>query len=243
MKRFTGVSLQLRLINHLGVFGATALTSVFAVLFSVSITAFVLHLNEAPDYSMGLTLSVVIPTLLAPVFAYTTYQLVDRLNKQDRLLRTYAQEDALTGLFNRRYFTELAEKEIVRAKRYSLPVSMIMLDIDGFKNINDQHGHLVGDDVLRSIGKKLRETFRASDIVGRFGGDEFIILLPHTDEQQALESAQRIQDSLGEYAANGNSVDIHYETSLGVSTLQDAKQNFDELVRIADHNMYTAKRT
>ena len=185
MKRFNGVPLQLRLINRLGVLGATALTSIFVVVFSMSVTILVLHLTGTTDYRMGWLLSFSLPAVLAPVFSFTTYYLINKLDQQERLLRTYAQEDALTGLYNRRYFTEVAEKEIERAKRYSLPISMIMLDIDQFKSINDENGHLVGDAVLRSIGKQLQATFRTSDITSRFGGDEFLILLTHTGEKRS----------------------------------------------------------
>ncbi len=161
--------------------------------------------------------------------------LLDKLDLQ-------ANQDYLTGLSNRRHFLEQGGTELARAQRYGEALSMFMLDIDCFKNINDTHGHKAGDIVLQKLGNVLRETLRTVDIIGRIGGEEFAILLPETDLQKAAEVAERLREDV----ASTNVVleaglPLHFTISIGVATLNEKSINLDTLFTLADQALYQAK--
>ncbi|MDV7339826.1 sensor domain-containing diguanylate cyclase [Terasakiella sp. A23] len=162
-----------------------------------------------------------------------------RLEKE---LRELASTDVLTGVNNRRHFIDLCEREIKRAKRYENPLSLIMLDIDHFKNINDTHGHAVGDEAIRVMTKLCIDSLRDTDVIGRIGGEEFAIILPMTDITGAWQIAQRIRQ-----AAENHSFKIDDETlceftsSFGVTELKDGDTNPDDLLKRADIALYAAK--
>lgn len=163
--------------------------------------------------------------------------LLDRLELQ-------ASQDYLTGLSNRRHFMEQGEVELARVQRYGEELSLFMLDIDYFKSINDTHGHKAGDIVLQKLGNILRETLRTVDIIGRMGGEEFAILLPETDLQEATEIAERLR----EIVANSGVIleaglPLHFTISIGVATLKGNDVNLDILLNLADQALYQAKNT
>jgi diguanylate cyclase (GGDEF)-like protein len=147
--------------------------------------------------------------------------------------------DPLTQLYNRRAFQHLAHRELVRARRASRPVSLIFIDLDNFKHINDTYGHAGGDDVLARVADDLR-TFRASDIPARHGGDEFVVLLPEAGAVAARAVAERLRaDLLSSMAAHGYPVTF----SVGVVTSDPAPYSVDSLIRRADELSYEVKRS
>lgn len=153
-----------------------------------------------------------------------------------------AVHDGLTGTYNYRYFMKQLEEELKRAERYGRAVSLAMIDIDLFKNVNDTHGHQRGDDVLRGLTQTLTSTTRETDIVARYGGEEFVVILPETDTADALEVAEklRVAVSNASYAReNGHSIKI--TISLGVATYPSLAGNQEELLRRADDALYSAK--
>jgi len=157
-------------------------------------------------------------------------------------LEREARTDPLTGCINRRHFLELAEHELTRARRYDEPLSVLMLDLDHFKIINDQHGHPVGDLVLQRLVHICQVTLRTEDSVGRLGGEEFAILLPESTLQEAQEAAQRIclaiavtEISLSEGAP------IHFTASIGVATLAQEDADIHTVIGRADKALYEAK--
>lgn len=155
-----------------------------------------------------------------------------------------ARTDSLTGLFNRRHFCELAGKELARARRYGQQLSVLMLDLDQFKGINDTHGHQTGDHVLRKVGEVCRQTLREVDIVGRIGGEEFSILLPESDMRQAVEVGERLRQAIADAAipleAGGQ---LRFTASIGVAPLSAADASIDHLLNQADKALYEAKHT
>lgn len=173
----------------------------------------------------------------------------DELRKEVRLrkrtqakLEELSRKDPLTGLFNRRHFFELAEREFIRSRRYNRPVSMIMIDLDHFKIVNDTHGHLVGDQILSQIGARILQNSREVDIVGRYGGEEFLILLPETTLDDAMILAQRIFSSLSKKPVNTSSLMLPVEVSIGVSSCENQKDlSLYELIEQADKALYRAK--
>jgi diguanylate cyclase (GGDEF)-like protein len=151
--------------------------------------------------------------------------------------------DELTGLFNHRQFYHQLEQELRRTQRYDRPLSLIMLDVDRFKPYNDLNGHLAGDEALRLIAARLRNNTRGTDIVARYGGDEFSIILPETDPRQARVQAERIRIAIertapgGQGAPDGNRLTV----SLGVACLGPDMRKVEDLVRAADQALYRAK--
>ena len=154
-----------------------------------------------------------------------------------------ARTDALTGLPNRRHFIEQAEQELARARRYNKLLSVLMLDLDEFKIINDSHGHQVGDLALYRVGQICRERLREVDMIGRIGGEEFAILLPETDPGRATEVAERlrhdIENAVIELEEGG---ELQITASIGVATLTADDADVDKLLNLADRAMYRAKR-
>lgn len=149
--------------------------------------------------------------------------------------------DSLTETFNRRYFFESAQREFSRAKRYRHPLSIIMLDLDNYKIINDTCGHMVGDLALIKISQLIQDNIRESDILCRYGGDEFSILLPETDLPQVLDSAERLRQLIGDqpFAIEGHEFPI--TMSIGVATTTDDIKDVSQLLMSADSALYDAK--
>ena len=156
------------------------------------------------------------------------------LDREEQLART----DPLTGLANLRAFYELADAEIARARRYTHPFTAIYVDLNGFKAINERLGHTAGDGVLRAVARGIRDSVRATDLVARVGGDEFVILLPETSAAPARLVIQKLQDVL---ARTPLPDDAALSPSMGVATYFTPPPTVDALVQTADALMYHAK--
>ncbi len=178
--------------------------------------------------------------------------LQDTVRAQKAELERLSITDGLTGLYNRRFFQERLDEEFRRAQRYSDPVSLIMIDIDHFKKVNDRYGHQTGDVVLKGTADLLRETIRDPDISARFGGEEFAIILPKTHLSGALTVAERIWRGMGQkvYAVSGSihgrpgegAGEMRVTASLGISFYPSKDVTSSELlVRYADEALYKAK--
>lgn len=162
----------------------------------------------------------------------------EKVKEQNQVLERLATRDPLTTCFNRRSFFEQFDAQWNSAKRYNQPLSAIMVDVDHFKMINDNHGHSVGDQVLQKVAETLMQTARESDIVARYGGEEFAILLPNTDILNASVSAERFRKALAEMKFPNLSV----TASLGVSSNSQQANSPQELLDQADKCLYVAKR-
>ncbi|MFC1628993.1 diguanylate cyclase [Gemmatimonadota bacterium] len=156
-------------------------------------------------------------------------------------LATMAVTDGLTGLFNHRHCFVRLEAEFKRALRYSYPLSLIMMDIDHFKNFNDSWGHLQGDDVLRKIADIITMTMRETDVVARYGGEEFVAILPLCHESTAREVADRLRQRVEDADLTGGGDSDPITISLGICTAPQHASTYEELVRRADDAMYFSK--
>ena len=159
-------------------------------------------------------------------------------------VRRLATTDGLTGLFDRRHFFERGHIEVERAKRYQIPLSAIMLDIDNFKHFNDTYGHCVGDNVLKVVSGVLRRICRKTDIIGRYGGEEFAILLVETEFKAALQKAKSLCAAVAEHVMSIDEYEgLNITVSIGVASLNAKIQDLDHMLYCADRGLYSAKRS
>ena len=189
-----------------------------------------LHLNSAGFYW---------DHLARFCFLLITAILLGRLRESYRLASESSRSDFLTGLANRREFFAVAEQERLRAARYGKCVSVAYMDLDGFKEVNDKLGHSAGDAILMEVANALRANLRATDVVARMGGDEFVLLLPETDPAAAKTKLEQLQTILLELARERN-WPVTY--SIGLVTFTRPPKSTDEMIGEADHLMYAVKR-
>lgn len=159
-------------------------------------------------------------------------------------LRAIATIDSLTGAYTRREILEYGENELKRSLRNGRPLSVLMLDIDHFKKINDTYGHSAGDNALRHFTEVCRETVRMTDIVGRVGGEEFVLILPETDVEAGLEAAERIRRNVAEstFYPGGTSSPVTLTVSIGLYPFAKDERLFECALSKADRALYEAKR-
>lgn len=151
--------------------------------------------------------------------------------------------DGLTELYNKRYFLESLERELARAKRYARALSLIMFDIDFFKKINDNFGHLAGDQILKDLGQLVKGRTRSEEIVARYGGEEFAVLVPETDNVGAVALAEQLRTLVEakNFAFEGEAIPV--TISLGVASLTTQEWNVQAFIKASDEKLYSAKRT
>ena len=169
--------------------------------------------------------------------------LLDNL-RLTREIKRQSNTDTLTGTYNRHYFVGRLASEIKRTGRYGRPVSMLFMDVDRFKEVNDTYGHLVGDRVLRDLGKLFVENLRQTDVVCRYGGDEFVALLPEASDEMALETAQKLLDGVRAHTfVNPDDPDhpVSVSVSIGMNTLRPGESE-DDFLKGADDALYKAKK-
>lgn len=183
-------------------------------------------------------------TAIVDVFSSTRHLRVPVFMEYDdfRKLQINAATDSLTGLYNRRLFDEYCDKELNRAKRYGHNLAVVILDLHRLKEVNDRHGHLQGDHVLRLAGATLRNTLRASDFAFRIGGDEFALLLPQTDSEQATTLSRRVRAQY-ESELQPLKLDIGVTLDFGVAVHPQDGDQKSELIKLADKNLYELKHS
>ena len=214
---------------------AIALVSTFAL--TLVFDQLDLELNQ---YSV-LLIAILVTLIIAPMLSWYVVGLflkVDRLEAEMRQLATY---DSLTGILTKREFLEQANYFHKVALRENLPYALIIADIDNFKEINDQFGHLTGDQTLESFGNAIRANLRESDLACRYGGDEFLFFLPNSGQDQAQQFANRLQKII-QKAIECSWLEIDLSVSLGIACHPDIPaQNVEEMILAADNAMYQAK--
>jgi len=164
------------------------------------------------------------------------------LEELSHRLRNMAYRDAVTGLYNHRYFREQLAHELERATRYGQPLSLILMDMNNFKEINDRYGHFMGDKFLGLVGEVIDRQIRASDVGARYGGDEFVIVLPNTTPDDARATGEKLVAAVSNCAAmtaSGETVELG--VSYGLASFPDDAKRAGELIQIADSRLYASK--
>jgi diguanylate cyclase (GGDEF)-like protein len=170
--------------------------------------------------------------------------LQDELKRSNELLKELSNTDPLTRLYNRRYLSQTLRIELERSRRYGEQVSLVMLDIDNFKKINDEYGHQNGDIILMEIAETIREGRRCYDIAARFGGEEFLLVLPGTSLEGGVKVAERIRGKVQSLSFKPPLDTLTVTISLGVATFPSAQaDDEDSLIRAADEALYRAKQS
>jgi len=232
--------LLLRMGRARAVLAITALSVAVSLLVTATIT---LTLGQPAQLLTDLLVATIVPLLVAPLVSGAAMGLLAEVETARRALREVAIRDGLTNLYNRRFFAARLGAEIYRARREETPLALILIDVDHFKRINDAWGHATGDEVLCRVADTLMAFVRPYDLSARFGGEEFVALLPGTTLAEAAEVANRIRlaiQALSIPALQAGQVP-HVTASLGVASLGPHPDDGEGLLQRADQAMYEAK--
>jgi diguanylate cyclase (GGDEF)-like protein len=174
--------------------------------------------------------------------AYVTSMLAADILQAKKRITLLSQTDDLTGLLNMRAFNLVLEKEIARVTRYAQPFTVIMVDADGLKGVNDRYGHTAGSRLIKIIAESIKECVRTSDVLARYGGDEFVIMMSHTSTEQARTAAERIRAAINNTSFDMNGVRINSTVSVGIASFPESVEDAAEVLDKADIALYKSKQ-
>ncbi len=198
-----------------------------------------LKLKSETDKQQISTLSLLVTALIIAVLLVIMAFLI----QSRRFFKRRSQTDYMTGISNRRYTMEQGSKLFADAKKRNEPLAVIIFDIDKFKTINDTYGHAIGDLAIKATASKARNWFKKTDILGRIGGEEFLLILPNTDLDQAVEIAERLRTSIEQNQFNFNDIKLQFTVSLGVSVRHTETGSLADIIKCADTGLYKAKNS
>ncbi|MCB2193313.1 MAG: GGDEF domain-containing protein [Deltaproteobacteria bacterium] len=230
--------------NKSDVVKATLLVTAVSVLGSWVVTLAVLFLvghTDPEDMILGLIIATLAPLAVAPPVAFKVLHLMLALIESRREIKRLSRIDDLTQTYNRRHFMEMAQRELSLASRHGYVVSLLLIDLDKFKQVNDRQGHLAGDQALATCAATIRGTIRREDVVGRFGGDEFLVLAPYSDLNSAAMLAERIRYALATADLVMGGEVVGFKASIGVVSSEIDNCKAEDLLRRADRALYRAK--
>jgi diguanylate cyclase (GGDEF)-like protein len=215
-----------------------------AVVASLLITLLIGLLVNGDLYTqpLGLAIATLAPLIIAPCASYSNISLSLRLREANHQLRALSETDSLTGTLNRRRFVEVAERELHLAQRHCYPTSVVIVDFDNFKRVNDRYGHAVGDRALVHAISLIKDVIRESDVLARFGGEEFILLLPHTAKEGAHSLTERILDRVRSSPMEIDGQPLAITLSAGSVTCETSHTPLDDLMCRADELLYASKQ-
>ncbi len=199
----------------------------------------IMGIGIGPTFKRSLTIAIVAPVLVSAPIGGLIVRLLREVESARQEAHQLAFHDALTGLLNRRRFTEAAQDAIAAARAAQRPLSAVLLDLDDFKLVNDRHGHAGGDLLLRAVARAVADCLRDGDLVARWGGEEFALLLPGADAEGAALVMQRVRAAVAALRVAGEDGEFGCTASIGIATL--GAGGFDDLFVRADRAMYRAK--
>ena len=231
----------LRLLIALGSWRAVPLLSLGAAVLASLLGGLAGWLGGAPSLALPVAVAALSAAVITPLLAWPLLQMCIDLEAMRAQLDVLATRDELTGVHNRRHFLVLADREWSRCRRYEMGAALLMVDVDLFKRVNDVHGHLAGDLMLRKIARAVGDTLRQPDLLGRFGGEEFMVFLPHADPLGALDAAERIRERVAELSLDWRGLTVQATVSVGVVALDASHDSLATLIQDADQALYAAK--
>lgn len=232
-------------IQKLGQVKVVILITLISIFLSVLLTfMFAFIFGSYAEFLKVLSLCIFVPVIIAPLASWNVVGLlvvIDNLEKEMRYLATF---DSLTTLLNRRAFFHDSKEMINLAKRESTTLSIIAVDLDKFKTINDQYGHFAGDEVLKHFATTIKATLRQDDIIGRVGGEEFVVLLPNTTINEASKLSERLHLAIRDSIITYDTLSIKYTVSMGlISFLPHKAETLESVLKQADKFLYRAKES
>ena len=183
-------------------------------------------------------------TRFAPflIIAYVTTMLAADIKRSKDLLRLLSETDEMTSLQNKRSFNESLSREIKKAARYSRKFSILLVDADNLKDVNDNYGHGAGDQLIKVLANTMKESLRSSDVLARIGGDEFVVLLPEADHTHALEAGERIRSATVNTSFDREGRRIDMTVSIGIASYPDDGESLEDIMENADRALYKSKK-
>ncbi|MDP2800366.1 MAG: GGDEF domain-containing protein [Phreatobacter sp.] len=240
-KKMDGILLvTLAWLVRIGLFRSVIAVTAVSIALSLAFTG--LHLQvflaEPVPYDQWVFTAIAVPSIVAPLVSSAVLSLAYRLIAAQTALELAVRTDHLTGIGNRRAFFDLAERELARFVRGGKSFSILIVDVDHFKTLNDRHGHAAGDEALIAIATLCASILRRSDLFCRWGGEEFIALLPDTEMGDAVKVAEKLRTAMhGLVPASGHELTC----SIGAATSTTGRHKLDEIIREADRQLYLAK--
>lgn len=234
-----------QLIQKIGRINAVIIITVFSILFSVGLTLVISYFRQDfEQIQTAIFIATIIPLVVAPLSSWPLIGLLFKIDTLEREMRKLATFDSLTELLSRHAFFHNAKAFIELANREKIIFSVIILDIDKFKNINDNYGHSAGDEILKNFAKITHSILRKGDIIGRIGGDEFALLLPNSTENAAYSLSQRLLHAIEGSVINYDNLSLKYTVSMGLLSVPPTESDtIENILKKADQSLYLAKRS
>lgn len=237
---------MIRTLEKIGRFNSVLVITAIAALASLGVTLVAVtalnHQGFGLNVEIAAILSVFVTLAVAPPIAWFLVDLLLRIYGLEQEMRSLASRDSLTGLLSRHAFFDSANNHVSLARRERNPFTVLIIDLDHFKSINDRYGHPAGDAVLKLFADVVNSVARRSDIIGRLGGEEFAMVLPSTSTDEALEFSERLHGAIKQAVLKFNGAAIRYSASIGLTEFDtDTEDSIDDLLARADLALYQAK--
>jgi diguanylate cyclase (GGDEF)-like protein len=229
-------------LKRFGLMAVVGAVTIGSIILSAVISAAFHFAIGMPMRPSAWAVTLVCPTLIAPLMSWWVFDLVLKVEHAHELLRVQSTIDHLTGIFNRRYFMDRLREEIDRAERYGTSFAVAFIDIDNFKRINDEHGHLSGDEILQQLTRVCAKEVREIDTLARIGGEEFALLLPQTAPAEAEQLVERLRASVAATRAKIGDGWLDVTVSIGLTSSSREVLDVNGILRRADEALYAAKR-
>jgi diguanylate cyclase (GGDEF)-like protein len=229
-------------LKRFGLLAVVVAITIGSIVLSAAISAAVHAAIGAPMSGLTWAVTLACPALIAPTMSWWAFDLVLKIERAHEQLRVQSNVDHLTGIFNRRYFMDRLREEIERCERQGAPFAVAFIDVDNFKRINDEHGHLSGDEILQQLTHVCARQIRDIDTLARIGGEEFALLLPQTTPAEAERLVERLRANVAATRAKVGDGWLDVTVSIGLTSSSRDMLDVNGILRRADEALYAAKR-